>query len=54
MQINDLKQFLTNRINNLELRLSSALQSGETTLYETVEKELIETKESLEKIISIV
>lgn len=47
MRINDLKQFLTNRINNLELRLSSAMQSGDVELYAVIEKELTETKESL-------
>ena len=53
MQIHDLKQFLINKINSLELRLSSAMQLGDLELYSTVEKELEETLQSLAKLNSL-
>lgn len=53
MQIHDLKQFTINKINSLELKLSSAVQSGDLELYATVEKELEETLHSLSKLNSL-
>lgn len=53
MQIHDLQQFLRNKINLLELRLSSTVQSGDLELYSTIEKELEETVQSLAKLNSI-
>lgn len=53
MQIHDLKQFTINKINTLELRLSSAVQSGDLELYSVIEKELEETIQSLAKLNSI-
>lgn len=53
MQIHNLQQFLINKINLLEIKLSSALQSGDVNLYSDIEKELEETKESLLKISSL-
>lgn len=53
MQIHDLKDFLVNKINSLELKLSSAKQSGNLELYSTVEKELEDTLQSLAKLNSL-